>query len=42
MGRASIQAVFELSAEQIAGPPQQGKARTADLVWYGTQAGPGV
>src|ERR1700756_4486295 len=39
MGRASIEAVLELSAAQIAGPPQQGKARAADLVWHGTQAG---
>jgi len=39
MGRASIEAVLELSAAQIAGPPRQGKARAADLVWHGTQAG---
>src|SRR5947209_18234149 len=39
MGRASIEAVLELSAAQIAGPPQQGKTRAADLVWQGTQAG---
>jgi putative transposase len=39
MGRASIEAVLELSAAQIAGPPQQGKARAADLVWHGTQPG---
>src|SRR5436305_8624586 len=39
MGRASIEAVLELSAAQIAGPPQQGKARAADLGWHGTQAG---
>jgi putative transposase len=39
MGRASIEAVLELSAAQVAGPPQQGKARAADLVWHGTQAG---
>jgi len=35
MGRASIEAVLELSAAQIAGPPQQGKARAADLGWHG-------
>ncbi|MFL6446569.1 MAG: hypothetical protein ACJ746_02605, partial [Bryobacteraceae bacterium] len=39
MGRASIEAVLELSAAQIAGPPQQGKARAVDLGWHGTQAG---
>jgi putative transposase len=39
MGRASIEAVLELSAAQIAGPPQQGKARQADLVRHGTQPG---
>jgi putative transposase len=39
MGRASIEAVLELSAAQIAGPPQQGKTRAADLVWHGTQPG---
>jgi putative transposase len=39
MGRASIEAVLQLSAAQIAGPPQQGKARAQDLVWHGTQPG---
>jgi putative transposase len=39
MGRASIEAVLELSAAQIAGPSQQGKARAADLVRHGTQPG---
>jgi putative transposase len=39
MGRASIEAVLQLSAVQMAGPPQQGKARQADLVWHGTQPG---
>jgi putative transposase len=39
MGRASIEAVLELSAAQIAGPPQPGKARQADLVRHGTQPG---
>jgi transposase-like protein len=39
MGRASIEAVLELSAGQLAGPPQQGKARQADVVWHGTQPG---
>jgi transposase-like protein len=39
MGRASIEAVLGLSAQQVAGPPQQGKARQADVVWHGTQPG---
>jgi putative transposase len=39
MGRASVEAVLELSARQVAGPPQQGKARQADMVWHGTQPG---
>jgi putative transposase len=39
MGRASVEAVLELSAQQLAGPPQQGKARQADIVWHGRQPG---
>lgn len=39
LGRASIEAVLGLSARQVAGEPQQGKARTQDIVWHGTQAG---
>jgi putative transposase len=39
MGRASIEAVLELSARQVAGPPQQGKARAAEIGWHGTQPG---
>jgi len=39
MGRASIEAVLELSALQVAGPPQQGKARTSEIGWHGTQPG---
>ncbi|MFL6446747.1 MAG: hypothetical protein ACJ746_03550 [Bryobacteraceae bacterium] len=42
MGRASIEAVLELSAAQMAGPPQQGKARAADLVWAWNASGPRV
>jgi putative transposase len=37
MGRASIEAVLQLSALQVAGPQQQGKARQPDMVWHGTQ-----
>ena len=39
-GRAAIQAVLQLSAMEAAGgPPQQGKARSGDVVFYGRQAG---
>jgi hypothetical protein len=35
-GRATIQAVLELSAQQAAGGPrQQGKQREGEVVWYG-------
>jgi transposase-like protein len=39
MGRASIEAVLELSAREVAGSPQQGKAREGDIGWHGTQRG---
>jgi hypothetical protein len=39
MGRASLEAVLELSAQQVAGPPQQGRTREGDIVWHGTQPG---
>ena len=39
-GRAAIQAVLQLSAAQVAGgPPQQGKRRSANVVFHGRQAG---
>ncbi len=39
-GRAAIQAVLQLSAMQAAGgPPQQGKRRSGDVVFYGRQPG---
>ena len=39
-GRAAIQAVLQLSAVEAAGgPQQQGKRRTGDVVFYGSQAG---
>ena len=39
-GRAAIQAVLQLSATEAAGgPPQQGKRRSGDVVFYGRQAG---
>ncbi|MGH7461859.1 MAG: IS256 family transposase, partial [Longimicrobiales bacterium] len=39
MGRASIEAVLVLSARQVAGEPQQGKARASEIGWHGTQLG---
>ena len=40
MGRATIEAVLEMSAEAVAGPKQAGRARGADdAVWYGRQEG---
>lgn len=39
-GRATIQAVLQLSAmEAVGGPPQQGKRRGSDVVFYGRQPG---
>lgn len=38
-GRSAIQAVLDLSAQQVAGPRQQGKQRGGDVVWYGQQSG---
>lgn len=39
-GRATIQAVLELSAQQAAGGPrQQGKQRPGEVGWYGRQSG---
>ena len=39
VGRATIETVLQLSAEQVAGPPQQGRRRPGEIVWHGTQAG---
>ena len=39
MGRATIETVLQLSAEQVAGPPQQGRRRQGEIVWHGKQAG---
>jgi transposase-like protein len=39
-GRATIQAVLQLSAMEAAGgPPQQGKRRSSEVVFYGRQPG---
>jgi hypothetical protein len=37
MGRASVEAILGLSARQVAGEPQQGKARAGEIGWHGTQ-----
>ena len=38
MGRATIEAVLDMSAEALAGPKQAGKARTeGEAAWYGRQ-----
>ena len=40
MGRATIEAVLEMSAEGVAGPKQSGKARADGApLWYGRQSG---
>ena len=39
MGRATIETVLQLSAEQVAGPPQQGRRRVEGIFWHGKQAG---
>jgi hypothetical protein len=39
MGRATIETVLQLSAEQVAGRPQQGRRRPGEIVWHGKQAG---
>jgi transposase-like protein len=40
MGRATIEAVLQMSAQQVAGPKQQGKAGPDRQVqWYGSQSG---
>jgi len=40
VGRATIEAVLEMSAQGVAGPKQAGRARgESDAVWYGRQSG---
>lgn len=39
LGRASIEAVLDLSAAQVAGPRQPGRRGPGEVVWYGSQAG---
>ena len=39
MGRATIEAVLQMSAAQLAGPKQQGKWTDRDIAYHGTQKG---
>lgn len=39
VGRATIETILEVSAEQVVGPKQPGKVREGMLVWYGRQPG---
>jgi len=39
MGRATIEAILKMSAEEVAGPRQQGKATDRPFYWHGTQPG---
>lgn len=39
MGRATIEAVLAMSAQQLAGPKQQGKKTDREVVYHGTQRG---
>lgn len=39
MGRATIEAILRMSAQQLAGPRQQGKRTDRDVVYHGTQKG---
>ena len=39
MGRARIEAVLKMSAEQVAGPKQQGKKTDRDIFYHGEQGG---
>lgn len=39
MGRATIEAILRMSAEQLAGPKQQGKSAEREVVYHGSRAG---
>jgi putative transposase len=39
VGRATVETVLEVSAEQVAGTRQPGKVREGRVVWYGRQPG---
>ena len=38
-GRVTIEAVLNLSAQQVAGAPSQGKRKDGEVYWHGTQRG---
>lgn len=38
-GRVTIEAVLNLSAQQLAGVPSQGKRKQGEIYWHGTQPG---
>ena len=38
-GRVTIEAVLNLSAQQVAGVPSQGKRKEGEVNWHGTQRG---
>lgn len=39
MGRATIEATLQMSAQQLAGPKQQGKTADGELVYHGQRTG---
>ena len=39
VGRVAIETVLQLSAQQVAGSPQQGRTREGEIVWHGKQDG---
>jgi hypothetical protein len=39
MGRATIEAILQMSAEGVAGPRQQGRKSDRDVYWHGSQPG---
>lgn len=39
MGRATLEAILQMSAEQLVGPKQQGKRTDRDVAYHGTQPG---
>ena len=39
MGRATIEAILQMSAEQLAEPKQQGRSAERDLVYHGSRSG---
>jgi hypothetical protein len=41
MGRATIEAVLQMSAAELAGPKQQGKKTDREIVYHGVQPSPG-